>query len=109
VAGLRQASPLDFEFKGSFTRLADFFHRMKRFVRAANRQIVVRGRLIVINSFSFDSSTTFPRARREGACDCLPGAEERGCDRRRNAARTGRHGVAVAGRDRFFSHPRQRR
>jgi hypothetical protein len=52
--------PLDFEFKGSFFNLADFFHRMKRFVRVANNQIVVHGRLIVINSFSFDSSQTFP-------------------------------------------------
>lgn len=52
--------PLDFEFHGSFTRLADFFHRMKRFVQVANKQIVVKGRLIKINSFSFSSGDTFP-------------------------------------------------
>ena len=55
-----QCVPLSFEFKGSFFDLANFFHRMKRFVQVANSQIVVRGRLIVINSFSFDSAQTFP-------------------------------------------------
>jgi Tfp pilus assembly protein PilO len=52
--------PLDFEFDGSFFDLADFFHRMKRFVRVANKNIVVRGRLMTINSFSFDSKDAFP-------------------------------------------------
>jgi Tfp pilus assembly protein PilO len=46
--------PLDFEFGGSYFELADFFHRMKRFVRVANDRIVVRGRLMTINSFTFD-------------------------------------------------------
>jgi Tfp pilus assembly protein PilO len=53
--------PLDFEFDGSFFDLADFFHRMKRFVRIANDNIVVRGRLMTINSFSFDAKETFPQ------------------------------------------------
>jgi hypothetical protein len=53
--------PLDFEFDGSFFDLADFFHRMKRFVRVANSHIVVRGRLMTINSFSFDSKDAFPQ------------------------------------------------
>jgi hypothetical protein len=52
--------PLDFQFDGSFFDLADFFHRMKRFVRVANDQIVVRGRLLTIDSFSFDSADNFP-------------------------------------------------
>jgi Tfp pilus assembly protein PilO len=52
--------PLDFEFHGSFFDLADFFHRMKRFVRVANNHIVVRGRLMTINSFGFDSADQFP-------------------------------------------------
>ncbi|MEA2449833.1 MAG: hypothetical protein QOG63_1765 [Thermoleophilaceae bacterium] len=52
--------PLDFQFDGSFFDLADFFHRMKRFVRVANDQIVVRGRLMTIDSFSFDSAESFP-------------------------------------------------
>jgi Tfp pilus assembly protein PilO len=52
--------PLDFEFRGSFFDLADFFHRMKRFVRVANDKIVIRGRLMTINSFTFDTSGGFP-------------------------------------------------
>jgi Tfp pilus assembly protein PilO len=52
--------PLDFEFDGSFFDLADFFHRMKRFVRVANKHIVVRGRLMTINSFGFDAKDSFP-------------------------------------------------
>ena len=53
--------PLDFQFDGSFFDLADFFHRMKRFVRVANDDIVVRGRLLTINSFSFDAENKFPQ------------------------------------------------
>jgi Tfp pilus assembly protein PilO len=52
--------PLDFEFRGSFFDLADFFHRMKRFVRVVNNHIVIRGRLMTINSFSFDTTGGFP-------------------------------------------------
>jgi Tfp pilus assembly protein PilO len=55
-----EAVPLDFEFRGSFFDLADFFHRMKRFVRVVNNHIVIRGRLMTINSFSFDTSGGFP-------------------------------------------------
>jgi Tfp pilus assembly protein PilO len=53
--------PLDFEFRGSFFDLADFFHRMKRFVRVVNNHIVIRGRLMTINSFSFDTTGGFPQ------------------------------------------------
>jgi Tfp pilus assembly protein PilO len=45
--------PLDFTFEGTFFDLADFFHRMKRFVRVANDDIVVRGRLMTIDSFNW--------------------------------------------------------
>jgi hypothetical protein len=55
--------PLDFEFRGSFFDLADFFHRMKRFVRVANDKIVIRGRLMTINSFTFDTSAGFPEVK----------------------------------------------
>jgi hypothetical protein len=55
-----ESVPLDFEFRGSFFDLADFFHRMKRFVRVANDQIVIRGRLMTINNFSFDTTGGFP-------------------------------------------------
>jgi hypothetical protein len=49
--------PLDFQFDGSFFDLTDFFHRMKRFVRVANNKILVRGRLMTVNSFSFAPAT----------------------------------------------------
>jgi Tfp pilus assembly protein PilO len=55
-----ESVPLDFEFRGSFFDLANFFHRMKRFVRVVNNHVVIRGRLMTINSFSFDSSSNFP-------------------------------------------------
>jgi hypothetical protein len=45
--------PLDFTFQGTFFDLADFFHRMKRFVRVANDDILVRGRLMTIDSFNW--------------------------------------------------------
>ena len=45
--------PLDFQFDGSFFDLTDFFHRMKRFVRVANKHILIRGRLMTVNSFTF--------------------------------------------------------
>jgi len=38
---------------GSYFNLADFFHRLKRFVQVVNNQIVVNGRLMTIESFSF--------------------------------------------------------
>jgi Tfp pilus assembly protein PilO len=55
-----ESIPLTFEFSGSFFDLADFFHRMKRFVRVANDRIIVRGRLMTINSFKFDAKEAFP-------------------------------------------------
>jgi Tfp pilus assembly protein PilO len=58
-----ESIPLDFEFRGSFFDLADFFHSMKRFVRVVNNHVVIRGRLMTINSFSFDSSENFPEIK----------------------------------------------
>jgi Tfp pilus assembly protein PilO len=58
-----ESVPLDFEFTGSFFDLADFFHDMKRFVRVANDKVVVNGRLITIDSFSFDAGQTFPKLK----------------------------------------------
>jgi Tfp pilus assembly protein PilO len=46
--------PLTFTVSGGYFGLSDFLHRMKRFVRVVNDQIVVRGRLLTIESFSFD-------------------------------------------------------
>jgi hypothetical protein len=41
--------PLTFAFEGTFFHLADFFHRLKRFVHVNGEQIVVRGRLMTID------------------------------------------------------------
>jgi Tfp pilus assembly protein PilO len=46
--------PLTFTTTGSYFGLSDFLHRMKRFVRVVNDQIVVRGRLLTIDGFSFE-------------------------------------------------------
>lgn len=54
VAGL-DTVPLDFAFKGDFFDLADFFHRLKRFVHVRDGGIVVRGRLMTIDSFTFST------------------------------------------------------
>lgn len=54
--------PLDLKFEGSFFRLADFFHSLKRFVRVANENISVRGRLLTIDGLHFKSDPElFPR------------------------------------------------
>ena len=58
VAGL-DSVPLEFAFTGGFFDLADFFHRMKRFVHLTNRRIRVQGRLITIDNMEFKSET-FP-------------------------------------------------
>jgi Type II secretion system (T2SS), protein M len=44
---------LTFNFSGSYFDLADFFHRIKRFVYVANNQTFVRGRLLSIDTLSF--------------------------------------------------------
>jgi Tfp pilus assembly protein PilO len=62
VPGL-ETIPLDFEFNGSYFDLADFFHRMKRFVHVTNDRIVVRGRLMTVNSFDFEGGETFPQVK----------------------------------------------
>jgi Tfp pilus assembly protein PilO len=59
VPGL-DAVPLQFTFKGNFFDLADFFHRMKRFVRVVNDRVDVSGRLMTIEGMSFVSSS-FPK------------------------------------------------
>jgi Tfp pilus assembly protein PilO len=45
--------PLTFNFVGSYFDLADFFHRVKRFVYVANNSIFVRGRLLTIDTLTF--------------------------------------------------------
>jgi hypothetical protein len=61
--GLESVS-LELEFVGNFFNLADFFHRMKRFVRVANQDVVVGGRLITVDGVRWESdSEIFPRIR----------------------------------------------
>jgi hypothetical protein len=50
--GLQSVS-LTFTLEATFFDMADFMHRLKRFVRVVNDQIVVRGRLLSIDSFDF--------------------------------------------------------
>jgi Tfp pilus assembly protein PilO len=53
--------PLTFTFGGKFDNLAQFFHRLKRFVHVANNKIRVQGRLITIDSLKFQSTAqNFP-------------------------------------------------
>jgi hypothetical protein len=65
AAGL-ECVPLDFEFKGGFFELSDFFHRLKRFVKAANDRLVVGGRLLTIDAVKFASDAdSFPALKTE--------------------------------------------
>ncbi len=50
-----ESVPLDFTFTGTFFDLADFLHRMKRFVKVVNDDIVVRGRMITIDSLKWEA------------------------------------------------------
>ncbi len=54
--------PLELEFVGDFFNLADFFHDVKRFVRVANQNVLVGGRLVTVESVSWASDTElFPK------------------------------------------------
>ena len=56
--------PLELEFVGDFFNLADFFHSVKRFVRVANRNVLVSGRLITVEGVQWASDTElFPQLK----------------------------------------------
>ncbi len=56
--------PLELEFVGDFFNLADFFHNVKRFVRVANNNVLVGGRLITVEGVQWASDTElFPRLK----------------------------------------------
>jgi hypothetical protein len=56
--------PLDFEFRGNFFNLADFFHQIKRFVSLTTHNVLVSGRLVTVEGIRWDSDDTiFPRIR----------------------------------------------
>ena len=64
-AGL-ETVPLELEFVGNFFNMADFFHDVKRFVRVANENVVVSGRLITIESVKYASDPLlFPKITAE--------------------------------------------
>jgi Tfp pilus assembly protein PilO len=64
-AGL-ETVPLEMEFVGNFFNLADFFHDIKRFVRVANKNVLVSGRLVTIEGVRFGSDPElFPRIKAE--------------------------------------------
>jgi hypothetical protein len=45
------AVPLELAFSGDFFAVADFLHRQKRFVRVVGDRVLVRGRLMTVDSF----------------------------------------------------------
>jgi hypothetical protein len=58
--------PLELEFQGNFFNLADFFHRVKRFVSLANENVIVSGRLITVENVRWSSDAEiFPHLRAE--------------------------------------------
>jgi Tfp pilus assembly protein PilO len=58
--------PLELEFVGDFFNLADFFHDVKRFVRVANQNILVGGRLVTFETVRWSSDPElFPRLKAE--------------------------------------------
>lgn len=64
-AGL-ETVPLELEFTGNFFNLADFFHRVKRFVGVANSDVVVSGRLLTVEGVRWSSDPEiFPKIRAE--------------------------------------------
>jgi hypothetical protein len=74
VAPALDAVALTFNFSGSYFDLADFFHRIKRFVYVANNQIFVRGRLLTIDTLSFAPGTSSTPGATTGALTATLGA-----------------------------------
>ncbi len=64
-AGL-ETVPLELEFQGNFFNLADFFHRVKRFVSTTKDQVLVSGRLVTVEGIRWSSDEAiFPKIRAE--------------------------------------------
>jgi Pilus assembly protein, PilO len=58
--------PLELEFQGNFFNLADFFHRVKRFVAQTKSNVLVSGRLVTVEGIRWSSDEQiFPRIRAE--------------------------------------------
>jgi len=56
-----------FTFVGTYFDLADFFHKLKRFVYVANKRVFVRGRLLTIDTLSFSPGGTGTSTTGEGS------------------------------------------
>ena len=79
--------PLELEFEGNFFNLADFFHRVKRFVSLTNSNVLVSGRLLTVEGVRWTSDEEiFPRHPGRDHRDGLPLAEGSGRHRRRDPA-----------------------
>jgi hypothetical protein len=62
--GALESVALEFNFSGSFFELANFFHRLKRFVYVAGEKVRVRGRLLTIDRVQYEADPeTFPRLK----------------------------------------------
>ena len=61
AGGALESVSLEFKFKGEFFSLADFFHRLKRFVYVEGDKVRVRGRLMTIDGVEYTADAdTFP-------------------------------------------------
>jgi hypothetical protein len=61
AGGGLEAVSMEFKFKGDFFELADFFHRLKRFVYVDGDKVRVRGRLLTIDAVEYTAKAdTFP-------------------------------------------------
>jgi hypothetical protein len=61
AGGALESVSLQFDFGGSFFELADFFHRLKRFVFVDGEKVRVRGRLMTIDAIEYVADPeTFP-------------------------------------------------
>ena len=61
AAGALEQVSLEFKFTGDFFELADFFHRLKRFVYVDGDKVRVRGRLLTIDAVEYTAEPeTFP-------------------------------------------------
>ena len=90
--------PLELEFVGDFFNLADFFHSVKRFVRVANTNVLVGGRLITVEGVQWSSDRTlFPQLKASIKATVYLSSEVRGHHRRRNPAGPGAETTTPAG------------
>ena len=89
--------PLDLTFTGNFFELADLFNRLKRFVRVANQELNVKGRLMTIDSFNFSSDESFPKIEAEMKARIFLAPEGQGATAGATPSGPGAGGSSAAG------------